>query len=475
MKKLFLLFLLTATVSSAIAQSWVSKTAKSVFTLTTFKADGSLIASTTGFYAGAPGECVSSYTPFKGAASAVIIDGKGKKFNVTNIIACDDTYDVCRFTCENNKTTPIDVALTTPAKDEDIYVLPYAIKNAQPLQGTVKATQLFNDKYTYYTLALPLPDNAVSAPVLNGNGELVGIAHKGKDTECYATDIHLAVEIMPNAIQLSLIDTSIPALLPSDNEQAMIALFVAQQKSRDAYEKTLNQFVRQFPDNPEGYVRQAQLAADKGEYNSINSLFDRALSCAEDKASIHNDYSRLIAAIASREDTSEASEWTFERSLAEIDKAIEVSQQPIYYYQRANVLMHLDRWRESVFALNKYVDGMPATALDADVYHLRFLAEQQSKMFQQALDDINKAIELDSHILLYHVEKTQLLIRLNLLEEALHAAEETIATDATYADGYLLLGIIQCQQGQKEEGLANLRLAQDKGSTQAQQYLEKLK
>lgn len=476
MKKILLLLLLSTIFEpSAMAQSWVSKTAKSVFTLTTFRADGSLIASTTGFYAGDKGECISSFTPFNGASSAVIVDGSGKKYNVTTIIACDATYDVCRFICDNAKSTPIKIAEAVPAQGEEIYVLPYAIKNAQTINGSVKNMQQVYEKYNYYTLSLQLPQNTISAPVLNVNGELIGIAQAGTETDCYAADVRLAVDLKPEPIQQqSLSVTTIPALLPSDQEQAMIALFFSQQKSRDNYERTLAQFVHQFPTYPDGYVRQAQLAADKGEFDKIDPLFQKALSCSDDKAIVYNDYSRLIASLASKAEN-ENTTWTFERALAEIDKALQLSQQPIYYYQRATVLMQLERWRDAVLALNEYEKSIPATALDDEFYHLRFLAEQQSKMYQQAIDDINKSIQYNSHSLLYHVEKTQLLIRLNLLEEALHAAEETIATDATFADGYMLLGIIQCQLGNKEEGLVNLQFAKEKGSQQADNYIEKYK
>ena len=67
-------------ISPAQAQpSWVKKATKSVFTLKTFAADGSLIASSNGFFIGANGEAVSSFTPFIGAQRAVIIDASGKE------------------------------------------------------------------------------------------------------------------------------------------------------------------------------------------------------------------------------------------------------------------------------------------------------------------------------------------------------------------------------------------------------------
>ena len=57
------------TLSPIFAQpSWAKKATKSVFTLKTFAADGSLIASSNGFFTGYNGEAVSSFSPFKGAS-----------------------------------------------------------------------------------------------------------------------------------------------------------------------------------------------------------------------------------------------------------------------------------------------------------------------------------------------------------------------------------------------------------------------
>ena len=54
----------------------VKNVAKSVFTLTTFRADGSLLASSHGVFVSETGEAVSDLKPFLGAARAVVIDQK---------------------------------------------------------------------------------------------------------------------------------------------------------------------------------------------------------------------------------------------------------------------------------------------------------------------------------------------------------------------------------------------------------------
>ena len=58
----------------------VKNAAKAVFTLTTFKADGQLLASSHGVFVDANGTALSDWSSFEGAASAVVIDATGKRF-----------------------------------------------------------------------------------------------------------------------------------------------------------------------------------------------------------------------------------------------------------------------------------------------------------------------------------------------------------------------------------------------------------
>lgn len=79
------------------AQSWASKAVKSLLTLKTFSKDGTLLASSTGFFVGTDGEAVSSYAPFKGAQRAVVIDAQGKEYPVEFMLGANETYDVAKL------------------------------------------------------------------------------------------------------------------------------------------------------------------------------------------------------------------------------------------------------------------------------------------------------------------------------------------------------------------------------------------
>src|SRR5574344_3718 len=82
---------------NAQPDKWVKKASKAVCTLKTFSAAGSLIGSGHGFFITADGIAVSSFTPFRGAAKAVIIDAMGKEYEEKSIIGANDEHDIAKF------------------------------------------------------------------------------------------------------------------------------------------------------------------------------------------------------------------------------------------------------------------------------------------------------------------------------------------------------------------------------------------
>jgi tetratricopeptide (TPR) repeat protein len=56
-----------------------------------------------------------------------------------------------------------------------------------------------------------------------------------------------------------------------------------------------------------------------------------------------------------------------------------------------------------------------------------------------------------------------------------NGSDEAIDLAPEYADGYLLLGLLQKEKGNKEEAIKNLKKAQELGDTRAEEYLKKIK
>lgn len=153
--KRILLFLIISFSSFLIfpakAQSWVKKAANAVFTLKTFNADGSLLASANGFFISEQGEAVSSFAPFKGAQRAIVIDAQGKELEVDCLTGYNDMYDVAKFQVAVKKTQALPIA-NSAANGAAVWLLPYAVKKTPVcISGTVSNAETFGDGHTFTT------------------------------------------------------------------------------------------------------------------------------------------------------------------------------------------------------------------------------------------------------------------------------------------------------------------------------------
>ena len=143
-----------------------------------------------------------------------------------------------------------------------------------------------------------------------------------------------------------------------------------------------------------------------------------------------------------------------------------------YLLASAQARMEAGKERQAVSLLNDYEQLMAAQVNDR-FYYLRFQAEVSGRLFQQALNDITKAISMNPQSDLYYAEKASLQVRVGLYDEAIETATECIRVAPDHSDGYLFLGLAQCLKGEKEEGLKNLRKAQEMGDPQAEGLIQK--
>lgn len=133
--------------------------------------------------------------------------------------------------------------------------------------------------------------------------------------------------------------------------------------------------------------------------------------------------------------------------------------------------MAVGKNREAVNLLNDYEQLMAASVND-QFYYLRYQAEVAGRLFQQALNDISKAIEMNPASDLYYAEKASLQVRVGLYDDAMETAKACISIAPDHSDGYLFLGLSQCLKGMKAEGLKNLQKAKEMGDPQAGQLIE---
>jgi len=534
--------------------SWAKKSAAAVFTLKTFGADGSLLASANGFFIDEQGTAVSSFSPFKNAQRAVIIDAQGKEMPVDCLSGYNDMYDVAKFQVKpDKKMTALTVAQTEAANGTALWLMPYSVKKAPTcISGTVSSAEQFGEGYTYYTLAMDASDQYVGCPILNQQGEVVGILQPSADSKtsvAYAVSTRYASSLRMAALSFNdpvLRTVLLPKALPDEQNEATLALFMGgSTMSPEAYSQLVDRYIQKFPQSNDGYVYRARLKVAKDDFQGADEDMRMAVSEGSVKDDAHYQYAQLIYQKNIYQSDKPYEPWTLDMALQESRAAASINPQPVYTQQQANILYAMQQYdaaydlymqltqnemmraesfyaaaqcktqkndkqaalalldsavntfskpyvktaapylfaraqalfeakqyRPSVADYNEYGSLMSAQ-LNAQFYFLREQAEFAGHLYQQALDDIRRAVEMGPNDLVYRAEKANLELRVGMTDDAIATAKECISIHPEASDGYLLLGLAQCVKGQKPEGLQQLQKAKELGNGQAQSLIDK--
>lgn len=528
----------------------VKKAADAAFTLTTFKADGSILATSNGVCISTDGIAVSPWKPFIGADKAVIIDSKGQKHEVECLLGANEIYDIVKFQV-SGKTIAAPLATIVSIGDE-AWITPMP-KSGNAERADVSSVEKFMDKYNYTILKSSATDKLNGAPVFNTKGQVIGLFNSAGESQS-STDANYAKDFIVKGLSqndITLRQSDIRIGLPNTIEEAVVALMLSSEKPANIHEAVVNEFITKFPQANDGYYALANLQIAKGEVANADKTMQTAISKVAAKDEAHYNYARLVYRNALIQEFAEKTKsvgWTLDKALDEIKKAettkandayrhlqaqiiyakgdyakaytefealtktkfnnpelylemaqsrqhlgandqeildllnksIELCDTPYvstsapYFYTRGQQLEKMGEYRKAVQDYYTY-EYFNQGRLGAAFYYMREQCEVKGRMWQQALQDILIASQLDPKEALYPTEAGSLLLRLNKVDAAISAAQQAIQLDASQPDAHLILGIAQCESKQKEEGLKNIQKAKELGNTQADTFLQKYK
>lgn len=528
----------------------IKKAADAAFTLTTFKADGSILGTSNGVCISTDGVAVSPWKPFIGADKAVIIDAKGQKHEVECLLGANEIYDIVKFQV-SGKTTAAPLVTTVSVGDET-WITPMP-KSGNAEKADVSSVEKFMDKYNYTILKSSATDKLNGAPVFNAKGQVIGLFNSAGESQS-STDVNYAKDFVVKGLSqndITLRQSNIRIGLPNTVEEAVVALMLSSEKPTNIHEAIVNEFITKFPQANDGYYALANIQVAKGEFANADKTMQTAISNVTAKDEAHYNFARLIYRNALIQEFAEKTKsvgWTLDKALDEIKKAettkandayrhlqaqiiyakgnyakaytefealtktkfnnpelylemaqsrqhlgandqeildllnksIELCDTPYvstsapYFYTRGQQLEKMGEYRKAVQDYYTY-EYFNQGRLGAAFYYVREQCEVKGRMWQQALQDILIASQLDPKEALYPTEAGSLLLRLNKVDAAISAAQQAIQLDASQPDAHLILGIAQCESKQKEEGLKNIQKAKELGNTQADTFLQKYK
>ena len=372
MKKILILpLLLFFLVQGSMAQTpkWVEKAKRAVFSIVTYDKNDKMLNTGNGFFVSEDGLALSDYTLFKGAERAVVITSEGKQMPVSLILGANDMYDVIKFrvAITEKKVPALVVAKTAPVTGADAWMLPYSTqKSIACVTGKVKEVSKVAGEYHYYTLGMQMKDKMVSCPVMNAEGQVFGIAQKSSGidtvTTCYAAGAAFAMSQKISALSLgdaALKKIGIRKGLPETEDQALVYLFMASSSlSGDDYEKLLDDFIRQFPANADGYLRRANYYAAKGKddqtwYDKAVADFNQALKVAQKKDDVYYNIGKLMYAYQLSKPEKTYKDWTYDTALQNVRQAIAIDPLPIYIQMEGDILFAQQDYAGALAAYEK--------------------------------------------------------------------------------------------------------------------------
>ncbi len=335
-KIIFSLATLCFVLSASAQNKWMKKARKAQLNLVTYDAQGQLLRSTNGFLIDEEGTVLTDYSSFRGAARAVAIDEKGNEYPILTICGASSLYDVIKVRAEIRKGTPLTLAPTLAQKGQQVYVVPYlSNKSGVPTAALVEDVKTFNELYAYYTLSVPLAEKSASCPVVNEDGEVLGLVQmpaKTDEQKSYAISAAFVNDLKVTALSASADDyreVLIRKELPSEASQATSFIYLTGTRDTALYLAYVADYIAHFPAEANGYTMQAEMLSAQHNYFQAEASWEAGRKAGANVSELNYSQSRsILAAIQSGSAVPES--WTLEQALALVQQAEAADPQPIY-------------------------------------------------------------------------------------------------------------------------------------------------
>ena len=403
MKKTFWIITCCFIAQLAMGQAtpkWAEKAKKAVFSIVTYDKENKIKGTGNGFYIDAQGTALSDFTLFEGAERAVIINADGKQAEVSRIGGANSIYDIVKFTTPVDKKQISLPLATQPAKvGETVYLLPYSTQKATTCQtGKVTAVDSIGNNSFYYTLEMKTGEKTVSCPIMNANGQVLGLIQKNasdESTESYAIGASYGAALSVGALSMNdaaLSSIAIPMALPDDEEQALVFLLMSSQKMPEArYMLLLEDFMNKFPASYDGYLRRALYFMENKKadnYAQADADLNKAIDTAKQKSEVKHHVAKAIYAflISLQEGETAYESWTYDRALNLIREALKEDAQPLYMQMEGDILYAQKNYAEAYNCFQK-LNSTPMAS--AATYYSAAKAKQMTEG-----SDINEVIAL---------------------------------------------------------------------------------
>lgn len=211
----------------------------------------------------------------------------------------------------------------------------------------------------------------------------------------------------------------------------------------------------------------AQILGGKQDYDGAISLYEE-LNTGENRSPAYY-YAMSLAREARGDSTS--------LIVADLDSAIAMMGTPMpseastFVLRRGKVYAQSKNYRKAVLDYNQYAYLLNSQVSDV-FYYDRSQIEMEAHMYQQAIDDINSAINLAPNKPLYYIEKAGMTLRFNMIDDCISACTTVLQLNSELPDAYRIRGYAYVQKNDMASARRDLQKAIDLGDETAAEILK---
>jgi tetratricopeptide (TPR) repeat protein len=146
-----------------------------------------------------------------------------------------------------------------------------------------------------------------------------------------------------------------------------------------------------------------------------------------------------------------------------------------FFFERAKLHTKAGDYRKAVLDYNEYEHLIGYQNLNDHFYYLREQVELASKLYAQAIADIERAMLLNPKELTYQLEHAILMLRTNQNDAAIQSAQKVLKQQPDNSDANKILGLAWGEKGDKKQAVNYLKKASELGDEQAEEFIKQYK
>ena len=190
----------------------------------------------------------------------------------------------------------------------------------------------------------------------------------------FGADYAMAQKISPLSFNdHTLLSIGIKKALPETEEQALVYLYMASsQLAPEKYTELLNEFISQYPNSADGYLRRANnqifQSKEASSMDKVAADMDKALEVAQKKDDAYFNRAKLIYGYQLDKPEKTYKDWTYDRALDEVRKAIAIEALPVYIQLEGDIQFAKKDYAAALASYEKVNDSniaSPATFFSA--------------------------------------------------------------------------------------------------------------